>query len=257
MSTKIAKAAKRLKMKDLERATGVGRETIRFYIREGLLPAPDRPAKNVAWYDESFVERILVVKKLQTERYLPLAVIKSLVSSDDAPAKAEVETLLDLDRTLTPATRDRSARPPERLSVLAKRVGLSAKEILAMAKTEAIAVVTRGGDQWLEGRDIALVELWANARRAGYTEDVGFSADTLRMYVDFSRWIVREELRNFTSRVTGKVDSERLKRMAEVGIPNSGEILRLIHERVMLDAIARGNVPQPAVSPDDAEAAND
>ncbi len=27
---------KRLKMKDLERATGVGRETIRFYIREGL-----------------------------------------------------------------------------------------------------------------------------------------------------------------------------------------------------------------------------
>ena len=52
-------------------------------------------------------------------------------------------------------------------------------------------------------------------------------------------------------------DVDEYHRMAEVGIPNSGEILRLIHERVMLDAIARGNVPQPAVSPDDAEAAND
>ena len=47
-----------MKMQDLERATGVGRETIRFYIREGLLPQPERPNRNVAWYDESFVERI-------------------------------------------------------------------------------------------------------------------------------------------------------------------------------------------------------
>ena len=46
---------KRLKMRDLERATGVGREAIRYYIREGLLPEPERTARNVAWYDESFV----------------------------------------------------------------------------------------------------------------------------------------------------------------------------------------------------------
>ena len=41
--------ARRLKMKDLERTTGVGREAIRFYIREGLLPEPERPSRNVAW----------------------------------------------------------------------------------------------------------------------------------------------------------------------------------------------------------------
>ena len=34
----------RMRMRDLERATGVGRETIRFYIREGLLPEPARPS---------------------------------------------------------------------------------------------------------------------------------------------------------------------------------------------------------------------
>ena len=43
----------RMRMRDLERATGVGRETIRFYIREGLLPEPERPGRNVAWYDAS------------------------------------------------------------------------------------------------------------------------------------------------------------------------------------------------------------
>ena len=39
-----------MKMKELERETGVGRETIRFYIREGLLPEPERPKRNVAAY---------------------------------------------------------------------------------------------------------------------------------------------------------------------------------------------------------------
>jgi hypothetical protein len=45
--------------------------------------------------------------------------------------------------------------------------------------------------------------------------------------------------------------------MAEIGIANSGEILRLVHERVMLDAIARGNVPQPTATRQEADAAND
>ncbi len=55
---------KMLKMKDLERMNGVGRETIRYYIHEGLLPEPERPARNVAWYSEEFVERIDAIKEL-------------------------------------------------------------------------------------------------------------------------------------------------------------------------------------------------
>ena len=34
-----------MKMKELEARTGVGREAIRFYIREGLLPEPERPKR--------------------------------------------------------------------------------------------------------------------------------------------------------------------------------------------------------------------
>ena len=32
-----------MKMKELEDRSGIGRETIRYYIREGLLPEPERP----------------------------------------------------------------------------------------------------------------------------------------------------------------------------------------------------------------------
>jgi DNA-binding transcriptional MerR regulator len=236
--------SKKLKMKDLERATGVGREAIRFYIREGLLPEPERPARNVAWYDESFIERILLVKKLQTERYLPLSVIKGVVAGDQTPTPDEVQTLIDLHGRLRSNESGDAVRIPEKLSGLAKRVGLPVREILAMAKVEAVAVVTRDGDQWLEGPDLSVVEVWADSRRAGFDEAAGFSATTLRMYVEFCRWLVREELRNFTSTVTGKVDPERVQRMAETGIVNSGQLLRFIHERVLTDAIAHGNLPQ-------------
>jgi hypothetical protein len=41
-----------MKTQDLERASGVGRETIRFYVREGRLPQPERASRNVAWYEE-------------------------------------------------------------------------------------------------------------------------------------------------------------------------------------------------------------
>ena len=57
------------------------REAIRFYIREGLLPDPERPARNVAYYDPSCVERILLIKELQQKRYLPLSVIKAIVAA--------------------------------------------------------------------------------------------------------------------------------------------------------------------------------
>src|SRR5205809_7856653 len=87
---------RRMKMKDLERATGVGRESIRFYIHEGLLPEPVRPSRNVAWYDESFVDRIALIKELQQKRFLPLHVIKAIVANDTTPSRDEVRVLLEL-----------------------------------------------------------------------------------------------------------------------------------------------------------------
>src|SRR3546814_2512177 len=55
----------RVKMRDLEKRTGVHRETIRVYFRHGLLPEPERPAPNVADYGETHVQAVLAVRKLQ------------------------------------------------------------------------------------------------------------------------------------------------------------------------------------------------
>ena len=69
-----------LKMKDLEAETGVSREAIHFYLREGLLPEPNRPKRNVAHYSNEHVVRIRAIKQLQQDRALSLGAIKQILS---------------------------------------------------------------------------------------------------------------------------------------------------------------------------------
>ena len=70
-----------LNMSELAARSGVSGSTIKHYIREGLLPdSAVRTSKNMAWYDEQLVERIIAIKQLQKTHYLPLKVIKEILS---------------------------------------------------------------------------------------------------------------------------------------------------------------------------------
>lgn len=235
----------RFRMRDLERLTGVGRETIRYYIREGLLPEPERPRRNTAWYDAAFVERVRLIRELQQKRFLPLHVIKAIVAGDAPPPRDEVRTLLELDGKLFPAVENVPAHPPETVTAAAKRTGLKAAEILAMAEVGAITLATEDGTQWLDESGVRLVELWARVRRAGYTEDLGFTPTSLRLYVELIRWLAREELRLFARGVTGKVDTETSAAMAEEGITAVGLMMAEMRKATLLRFIAEGNVPGP------------
>jgi len=240
------RTGKRLKMRDLERATGVGREAIRYYIREGLLPEPERTARNVAWYDGSFVERVSLIKKLQKERYLPLAVIRGIVGAERALSADEARTLLELDGKIVPAADRDGGHRSERLSTLSRRTGLRAAEVRELAQVGLVDIVTRDGAQWLEGNAIAIVELWAQMRRAGFTDALDFGPAALSIYVQFVDWLAREEIRVFTSHVTGKLTPERSRGMVEEGITCVNRMLGLMRETTLLRYIARGNLDAPA-----------
>jgi len=233
-----------MKMQDLERATGVGRETIRFYIREGLLPQPERPNRNVAWYDESFVERVALIKELQQKRFLPLQVIKAIVGNDAEPSRDEVKALLELDGKLFPAVAGTTEMAAGLVTAVANRTGLKAVEIRQLADTGMIEIETRDGDQWLDDTGIRIVELWARVRQAGFTDELGFSPENMRLYVDFVRWLAREELRSFSHGVAGKATVEQSVRMAEAGVSLINQMIALTRKATILRYIAAGNLPE-------------
>jgi DNA-binding transcriptional MerR regulator len=242
-----------LKMKDLERATGVGRETIRFYIREGLLPEPRRPGRNVAWYDASFVERVGLIKELQQKRFLPLHAIKTILGAAEGaprPSRTEVETLLELDGKLFPAMAGAPAAPSERVGALAARTGLPVGDIEGIAEAGAVAIVRRDGERWVEGDAIRIVELWGRMRQAGYSEALGFDPAQIALYVEFVQALARQELRVFTQGVAGRVTTEGARGMAEDGIVLVNQLIGLLRKQTLLRYIAEGNVPpEPKRSP--------
>jgi DNA-binding transcriptional MerR regulator len=235
--------AGRFRMRDLERLTGVGRETIRYYIREGLLPEPERPRRNTAWYDAAFVERVRLIRELQQKRFLPLHVIKAIVAGDAPPPRDEVRTLMELDGKLFPAVENLPAHPPETVIAVAKRTGLEPSDIRDMAEVGAITLQIEDGKQWLDASGVRIVELWARVRRAGYSAELGFTPINLRLYVELIRWLAREELRLFSRGVTGKVDTETSAHMAEEGITAVGLMIAELRKATLLRFIAEGNVP--------------
>jgi DNA-binding transcriptional MerR regulator len=243
--TDVPAAPARLKMQELERATGVGRETIRFYIRAGLLPEPHRSARNVAWYDASFVDRIRLVKELQQKRFLPLRVIKTIVDGDTALAPSEVQTLADIDRHLLRAAGVDLQQPPVRLAAAARRFGIPPKDVHALAAVGALDITRRNRTEWLDDAGVRIVELQAKLQAAGFNEAFGFGPENIRLYVEMVRWLAREEVRVFARGVAGKTAAPQVTAMAEAAIEILNQIICVLRTRELLRAVHATVPAQP------------
>jgi len=64
MST-VSAARQRLRVGELASAAGVTADTIRYYEREGLLPAPDRTASGYRAYDDAALDRLRFIQGAQ------------------------------------------------------------------------------------------------------------------------------------------------------------------------------------------------
>jgi len=58
--------------------TGESKSTILFYVKEGLLPEPEKPKPNLHLYDESCINIIKFIKYLQTQLSYSIAQIQAI-----------------------------------------------------------------------------------------------------------------------------------------------------------------------------------
>ena len=71
---------------------GVNVETIRYYQRRALLPAPDKPTQGHRRYAGDAVKRVRFIKRAQALGFT-LEEIGSLLALDEARARAETRNL--------------------------------------------------------------------------------------------------------------------------------------------------------------------
>lgn len=111
-----------MRIGELAAATGVDVETIRYYEREGLMPAPTRRDNGYRSYGKSHLERLAFVRHCRALD-IPLAEVRRLLEFVEHPAKdcGDIDHLIDEQLTRVRA-RLKSMRALERqLAQLRKR----------------------------------------------------------------------------------------------------------------------------------------
>ncbi|WP_375207867.1 MerR family transcriptional regulator [Hyphococcus sp.] len=219
-------------MRDLEAKTNVNRETIRIYLRHGLIPEPARPKRNVADYNEEHVRAILAVRDLQKNTGLTLNQIKATLSGDHTNRRVEASAFQNLEE------------------LVATRVGIDVKPVLLKAvakafpdapadakKLESIGVVdiikTKDGPA-LSVTDSRLVTIWSEMRQAGFDETRGFVPEMLTYYLEPAESVASQEASLFLERVEGRISEEEAAAMLQIALRLMLDFFGLIHMKCFM-----------------------
>jgi DNA-binding transcriptional MerR regulator len=73
----------RMRMAELSAESGVPVATVKYYLREGLLPAGERTSPNQARYSAAHVQRLRLIKALTEVGGLPLASVGAVLRAID------------------------------------------------------------------------------------------------------------------------------------------------------------------------------
>jgi DNA-binding transcriptional MerR regulator len=226
--------AGRLKMSELAERSEVSTGTIKHYLREGLLGTEDdvlRTSRNMAYYPEGFVDRIRLIKRLQEERFMPLRVIRD-VMSEDPERVARVIELEDriLERAVEAGESGRVSRSTVRDTYEVPRN--------VLARLEELGVLTpnrRGYD----ADDAAIIAAISRFRAGGYEEAIGFTVyDTLR-YREALAPLVADEVGVLLARLAGEVEVERAVEIITSGVEPLRELIGAMHSKLLLAELRR------------------
>ena len=219
-----------LKMSELAEASGVSAGTIKHYLREGLLPEPVRTSRNMAYYPPEFVERVRLIKQLQEQRFMPLKVIKRVLTDDPERMRALVELE---DRVLESAMAGEESRMSA--AELHRRYEIPREVIKRLAELGVLTPNTRG----YSPSDVKIVEAICRFRAGGYDERIGFTVyDTLR-YKSALEGLVKEEVEVLMQRLAGEMDADRAVELVAAGAEPLQDLISALHSKLLVAEMKR------------------
>lgn len=228
----------RVKMSVFADRAGVPIPTIKHYLREGLLPEPVRTSKNMAYYDPALIPRVRAIKRLQTEMFLPLRVIRQVLDrleDDEIPAAVALEATV-ARVLLGQAAKDTLSRRQALASGLLED-DLDALSRLGLAETDGDSADYRGDDA-------AMLRLLAQARRAGISEQMVPTA-ALEDYLHALSSFVRAEVSFFRAGIAGE-PAEAVHKLAELATTMSERLVVLARRKLLLPALQEPSLEAPS-----------
>lgn len=226
-----------MKMRELEARTGVNRETIRVYLREGVVPQPSRPARNVADYGEEHVRAIMAVRRLQRDSAMTLPQISHVLAGGSASRPVGATAFGHLEELLAARVGVRESLVP--LDALVKQTPHAADDARALDRIGAIQLVHTQLGPALSVTDAGLVNIWGRMRVAGFDEDSGFPPDILGYYIEAAEYVAGKEAQIFLTQVEDRIEEDEAANMLEFALPAMLEFFGLIRLKFFLRNVGK------------------
>jgi DNA-binding transcriptional MerR regulator len=167
-----------LRMNELMAATGLPKSTLAHYLKEGLLPAPAKSSRNMAYYPRESVERVRLIRALQAQS-VPLARIRQYLELGERGYDPTV--LVRINELVFGRAEGEALDREAYLSA----TGLRAEQFEELARVRLLLPRTAGG---FDPQDVALGRIYA--RMLG----LGITAADLAFYGEHAEAIVEREM---------------------------------------------------------------
>ena len=223
---------------ELARRSGLPVSTIRHYANEGLLGAPHKTSRNMAYYPPEALERIALIKTLQDELYLPLKVVRKLFEAYEElePDAADLDLLLEVRDRLLERHPDVL---PEALDIpasAAAQLDLTPPELEAIEQSGIVASRKRNGQKAYDEVDYRILKALSGVRAAGLTPDLA-RPDDLMLYAAALRKLARLEALLFARRI-GSIDPDAdVAELVRRVIPAVNEVIGALHHKFLLEEL--------------------
>jgi DNA-binding transcriptional MerR regulator len=199
----------KLKIGEIARRSNIPASTIRYYVREGLLPKPEKANEKMAYYDEACIERLSAIQELKGKRYFPLYLIKNILRRmDEGLSLQEAETV---ENAVFGSVQSAGNALLNHAAFLAA-TGLTEKELKQAQRLGILMPFTADGDKPLYNQEDVLVGR-DGLKKLGR---LGIKFQDLNFWVELGKKIVEREMALRRKVVVGKSTRENVAITAEL-----------------------------------------
>jgi DNA-binding transcriptional MerR regulator len=200
-----------MKISELVKITGVSKETIHYYIREGVLRKPRKTGKNTADYNESYIDQIRTIKALRENYFLPIPVIKKLIKKYKKGNRSEKSSFQFLSEYFRPLDQLLSSEVNGKKRFL-ESTGMSEKWLDKMQEWEVITSENRNNEEFFSQDDVIIGKLIADMDRIGIGPRDGFDPSELKNFTSVLRAFVAKNLNRYMEAGWNKMSAEELRK---------------------------------------------
>lgn len=229
-----------LKISQLAHLAEVSIPTIKHYLREGLIPRPVKTGRTMSYYDPECVARVRKIKRLQTERFLPLSAIKKIIKSGKS-----IEDELVLGEAMMCVSEVSAPEKCIARNKIKEQMGYSIAELDKMERLGLIRPREVGREKEYDPVDCRILSLIRQREDAGFPLD--YSLDMMSMYRKHIQTIVREDAKFFVRRLLPDASLREAANYIREGDRALGAFMPLIRKK-----LARANAERIIESMDGA-----